>query len=447
MDTDRFYLASQTVELSEEKLYIELRNRLCYYGEPNLNDVVLPIEGAEEKAQSLINMPVVAKYRVNSEGEPDLGGHEAYFDPVSGEVKFGTECVGTHVAVEIKDDLVTVNGVQKVLPCLFATARVWKRHKNTVEAIKRLYSEGKLYTSWEISVNSYEFIEGVKTLRDYLFEGNCLLGEGVLPAYGTTSVVLDVASKKESELLVAEALAKDISADDFKEDKMEKERIEVAEEEISEEQSAETQDTPEAAAEEQSEVVETEEAEENPSETSEEAHEEEEQETEEEEKSEEEADESSEESEAGDQEEDYHEKWVKATEEITKLTDALTESASKVAELTEALEQFKEYKTFYDNVQAEKERKEKEEKIEELSAKALKSKMISKEELESDESIKKMISELDEKGIKELIATRYMESLEKETVVAEASKKSPKRNLEEVEENDGKTIFRAYLSN
>ena len=61
MEKDKIYLASTAIELSEEedKPYIELTNRLCYYGEANLNGVILPVEGAEEKAQTLINMPVI----------------------------------------------------------------------------------------------------------------------------------------------------------------------------------------------------------------------------------------------------------------------------------------------------------------------------------------------------------------------------------------------------
>ena len=47
MEKDKIYLASTAIELSEEedKPYIELTNRLCYYGEANLNGVVLPVDG------------------------------------------------------------------------------------------------------------------------------------------------------------------------------------------------------------------------------------------------------------------------------------------------------------------------------------------------------------------------------------------------------------------
>lgn len=217
MNEDRVILASKTVELSETKTYIELTNRLCYYDEPNLNGVKLPSDGALEKAETLVNMPVVAKVRQNAQGLPDFGSHECYIDPVSGEVKFGTENIGTHIAVEIRDDVVEVGGVTKTLPCLFATSRVWTRNKNAVAAIKRLFADGKLFSSWEIVSTAFTYDNGVKTLTDYAFEGNCLLGETVAPAYGKTSCALGLASREESELLVAEALALDLSNTDEEE--------------------------------------------------------------------------------------------------------------------------------------------------------------------------------------------------------------------------------------
>ena len=46
--------SSADIELSEFSTYIELRSRLCWYGYPNANGVILPVDGAEEKAQTLV---------------------------------------------------------------------------------------------------------------------------------------------------------------------------------------------------------------------------------------------------------------------------------------------------------------------------------------------------------------------------------------------------------
>lgn len=209
---ENMILTSQVIDLAEEDdRYITLTNRLCYYDAPNLNNVVLPSDRAEELAQSLIDMPVVAKY-CKTDGKDDLGGHEMSIN-ADGEVEWGTENIGVHKSIEIKDETVEVNGQQKVLPCLFATAKIWTRNKNFVNAIKRLYQENGLYTSWEISTKSYEFKDGIKTLTDYEFLGNCCLGSDYLPAYGNTSKTLNVASI-EPRYLIAEALKKDMETKD-----------------------------------------------------------------------------------------------------------------------------------------------------------------------------------------------------------------------------------------
>ena len=58
-----YEMSSNVIELSEHKTYIELTRRLCYYDYPNLNGVQLNSDTAEEKAQSLLMQPVVAKYK------------------------------------------------------------------------------------------------------------------------------------------------------------------------------------------------------------------------------------------------------------------------------------------------------------------------------------------------------------------------------------------------
>lgn len=212
MSDEKLILTSQAINLSEteDDRYITLTNRLCYYDEPNLNGVMLPSSNAEELAQTLIDMPVVAKYKKNILGEDDLGGHEMSIKD-NGEVEWGTESIGVHKSVEVKSDIVEVNGEKKELPCLFATAKIWTRNNNVVNAIKRLYSENGLFTSWEISTKSYETdVEtGIRTLTDYEFTSNCCLGSNCIPAYGSTSKTLNVASV-EPQYLIAEALEKDM---------------------------------------------------------------------------------------------------------------------------------------------------------------------------------------------------------------------------------------------
>lgn len=218
MNKEKICFSSKTIEIAETDTYLELTNRVCFYDEPNLNNVELLSEDALEKAQTLVNMPVVAKYtQVN--GKPSFKGHEVYID-ADGDIAFGTDSIGTHISVEIKDDNVDVKGVIKTLPCLFAKYRIWKRNKNVVAAVQRLYSEDKLYSSWELSTLAYEFKNGVKKLSDYIFLSNCLLGfENAFPAYGTDARAISM-SECAPELLVAEAFAQDLLLQESEDDKL-----------------------------------------------------------------------------------------------------------------------------------------------------------------------------------------------------------------------------------
>lgn len=228
-------LASKTVNIAEYKNYYELIDRVCYYDEHNLNGVRLPYNDSTlEKAQTLVGMPVYAKYCVNAEGEPTFRGHEAYIDE-DGEIAFDTIPIGVHMSVEIKNDNVDIGGEIKNLPCLFSSLKIWKRNKNVCAAMLRLYELGELHNSWEISSLAYSYKDGIKTLDDYIFDGNCLLGsEYAYPAYGESAKIVLLSSLKNEELMVAEALSKDIleSSDKNihgKEDKnLDKENTEVS---------------------------------------------------------------------------------------------------------------------------------------------------------------------------------------------------------------------------
>lgn len=211
MNKEKMFLTSSTVDLSEDEensQYLTLVNRICYYDEPNLNSVLLPSDTAEECAKSLIDMPVYAKCRTNADGEPTFGSHEAALD-ADGELFFDTVPIGVHTSVEIKNDTVDVNGKLETLPCLFATQKIWKRNKNAISAIRRLFAEGKLHNSWEIASYEYSFANGVKTISGYEFEGNTFLGyEYADPAYGKDAKVLSLS--QTAELMVAEALSRDL---------------------------------------------------------------------------------------------------------------------------------------------------------------------------------------------------------------------------------------------
>lgn len=205
-------ITGQVIDIAEHTSYLELTSRVCFYDEPNLNNDMLPSdETTLERANSLVNMPVQAKYRLSPSGEPTFSGHEMKKSKSTGEVTFGTSSVGTHTEVYIENDNVDVNGTIKNLPCLFAKYRIWKRYKNVVAAAQRLFSLGKLYSSWEINTYQYIFDRGIRKITDYEFLANCLLGyEYAYPSYGTSANAISMAQLNDNQLMIAEALSQDL---------------------------------------------------------------------------------------------------------------------------------------------------------------------------------------------------------------------------------------------
>jgi hypothetical protein len=475
---DNFEMSSSVLELSEHKTYLELTRRSCYYNYPNGNHVQLNSDNAEEMAETLVNQPVVAKYKKIA-GKDDLGGHECSVDK-DGNVKFGTATIGVNTAVEVKDDDVTLYSGETVnTPCLFVTSRIWKRNSSVCDAIKRLFSLGQLHSSWEILSEKTEMVDGVKVLKKYLFESDCLLGSRTTPAYGDCAETLCMASLDEEspEMLIAEALANDIYNTEAKEDIMTKTQ-ETAEEKVVEtpteasEVKVENTDTPiaEVSENETSESENKEKAEktENTSEV--------ETETKNEETSEKDATKEETETSAltdwdlrkkigeaarkiyrwfyvcfmfpaenyvlgktdeGDENDlDYvkftytvngDEVTIGEPEKVT-LSVSVAEINSTIAEKDNAIvkaneeiqtlkaenEKLLSYKERCDREDAEKVENEISEKKEALKKYALDSKQISEAELETD-GFKKIISELDEVALKAIISDRVVASLSKES--------------------------------
>lgn len=215
-------MIAEVVDIAEHSTYLELTSRICYYDEPNLNNDMLPYdETTLEKAQTLVDMPVQGKYKLNSNGEPTFGSHQMV-KKKDGTVEFGTSSIGTHTEVYIENDNVDVKGTIKNLPCLFAKYRIWKRYKNVVAAVQRLFNLGKLYSSWEINTYQYIYDRGIRKVTDYEFLGNCLLGyEYAFPSYGTSANAISMAQLSDNQLMIAEALSQDLLDENINNDNKE----------------------------------------------------------------------------------------------------------------------------------------------------------------------------------------------------------------------------------
>ena len=447
-----YEMSSNVIELSEHKTYIELTRRLCYYDYPNLNGVQLNSDTAEEKAQSLLMQPVVAKYK-RIRNKDDLGGHECSVDN-NGNVTFGTVPIGVNVAVEIKNDTVNINNNTVETPCLFATSRIWTRNKNVCSAIKRLFAEGKLHSSWEILTENAEYVNNVKILKDYVFEADALLGSTSNPAYGECATTLCVASAEDPEILLSEAIANDFNIDnsETKEDKTlkinENESVVTSENENADVVTDEVVETSQ-----ETKNVETTETTKTVSETEEAKSEKNEDTT---------VDENTEKSEESnsDNTDTSNEEVVSDTDtiianlkqEIVEKNDAIIKANEEIANLKAVNESLIQYKEMYEKIEAEKAADELAKKKKCLSEYAVRSGYISSDEIESSEEIKKLIDAVDENGIKAIIVDRLM--AQKNDVVVETSEMATPVTTEvasltcdevSIETSDYKSVMKKFL--
>ena len=447
-----YEMSSNVIELSEHKTYIELTRRLCYYDYPNLNGVQLNSDTAEEKAQSLLMQPVVAKYK-RIRNKDDLGGHECSVDN-NGNVTFGTVPIGVNVAVEIKNDTVNINNNTVETPCLFATSRIWTRNKNVCSAIKRLFAEGKLHSSWEILTENAEYVNNVKILKDYVFEADALLGSTSNPAYGECATTLCVASAEDPEILLSEAIANDFNIDNS--ETKEDETLKIKENEsvvTSENENADVVTDEVVETSQETKNVETTETTKTVSETEEAKSEKNEDTT---------VDENTEKSEESnsDNTDTSNEEVVSDTDtiianlkqEIVEKNDAIIKANEEIANLKAVNESLIQYKEMYEKIEAEKAADELAKKKKCLSEYAVKSGYISSDEIESSEEIKKLIETVDENGIKAIIVDRLM--AQKNDVVVETSEATTPVTTEvasltcdevSIETSDYKSVMKKFL--
>lgn len=200
---------SQFVDTSES---LTVKTIICDF-KPNENKVMLNRDKIESWIDTLINNPLLGKIGVTDSGKSDFEGHNYYEvtrlgsdGRVYNDSRFDTSAMGVFVDVGIEK----ISGSEYIV----ATAKVWKRFPEFCAVLRRRVAEGLLKSSWEIKVKDFhmEVINGenVKVIDDGEFIGHTLLGEHVLPAYKDVRV-LEVASHEGIEDLI-NAIKKDINS-------------------------------------------------------------------------------------------------------------------------------------------------------------------------------------------------------------------------------------------
>lgn len=189
-------------EVKEDPTILKAKFLICPLNEGNLNKKGLREKDlTEEEIVGLKNKPVVAKVIKNKDGELDFSGHEfkqIYQKDKNGKLVkksvFGTNPIGTHTSVYIED--IEINGVKK--RCIIADCVFWTRYEQSTQVLLKLYSEGRLKSSWEIAYDESYPDEGIIWLKKIYWLGNCVLGKYINPAYKDAGV-LEVAEENQDQ--------------------------------------------------------------------------------------------------------------------------------------------------------------------------------------------------------------------------------------------------------
>ena len=142
---------------------------------------------------------------------------------------------------------------------------------------------------------------------------------------------------------------------------------------------------------------------------------------------------------------EMEEKLNASTDALLKANETVKSLESMVSELTPYKEKFEEQEQL--RIEAEQD-----EKRAVLSEYALKSELITSEEIQTDENIKQLIQNVDENAIKAIIAERFMKKLDEKQVIEkseseESAETALKVNLASVVEEDVKKFdIKNYLS-
>lgn len=161
----------------------------------NGNQVALNRDTIESWMSTLVGNPLVGKLVVAPKGELDFSGHNMKVvtrkDDDGNEYKtaeFDTDAFGSFQSV----------GIEKIddTDFIVASCKIWKRYPKACATILHRIESGTLNTSWEIDVlKAHKGIVGgrmAKIIDDGVFTAHCLLGANVEPAY-KCSKLLEVA--------------------------------------------------------------------------------------------------------------------------------------------------------------------------------------------------------------------------------------------------------------
>lgn len=171
----------------------------------SLNNVKVTEDVLLEAKESILGMPIVTKYLSDKE---DFGTHEEFLDEDKNGKQFvnrDTIAIGSFTS-EGYMKTVEIDGEDREV--FVADAVLWRsRYEEAIELLIKLFNDGNsLPMSCEYLYSNHAFIDGVEHhLSPIYFEGHCILGEKIIPAY-ESATMLSLNNLQEFNRLVAQAI-------------------------------------------------------------------------------------------------------------------------------------------------------------------------------------------------------------------------------------------------
>ncbi len=213
MDSQNIVLSNSDIfcsEIYEDDSSLNAKFIICDFS-VNGNGVRLNRNTISDWVSTLVNKPVVGKIGITDSGDADFTGHNQTTVVRLGEdnkpyldYEFDSTAVGVFTDVFLEK----IDGKEFIV----ATAQIWKRFANFCAIIKKRLENGTLNTSWEIIPKKFHFEMSngrkIKVIDQGIFIGHCLLAAFLPPAY-PDSQLLEVASTEETDTELIEALKTD----------------------------------------------------------------------------------------------------------------------------------------------------------------------------------------------------------------------------------------------
>lgn len=187
--------------------------------QPDRSNRIIGEEEGEKFHKTIIGFPFVAKLKYTYMKPNDFGGHEMTIVEDSNgnkRAKFNTQPIGSIIDSWIEEmELDEYEDPQK---CILVRVKLWaSRFPAYCEVFQKLYDNGTLGCSWEISVTKVVKQGIYKLFKEFEFIGLCALGTQKTPAVQASGCLEVAEMEQENEIELANALEMDMANLDINE--------------------------------------------------------------------------------------------------------------------------------------------------------------------------------------------------------------------------------------